>query len=331
MQLLRLLAVLVVTVTFGCAPATAERSGGEQAAAGQSGGQPAAAAAPTAEVAAVVNSDTITESELAAAIQSQLQGRTAPPEMLQEIRQAVLQLLIDRHLVDQFVAAKKIQADPKKVDSVVDDIKKQVADAGLSFDEVLKREGHTEDSLRKRIAADLAFQKFADTGVTDAAVEQYYQEHKEELDGTEVQASHVLVKVEEGAADAEKQAGLTKAKAIRDEVTKGLAFAEAAKKYSACPSASEGGDLGYFPRHGKMVEPFAAAAFALKTGEVSQPVETPFGWHLIQVTDRKAGNKSLEEAREEVKVVLQRELWEKTAGQQRKQAKIEIKPEPASP
>ena len=328
MQLVRFLAVILIMVAFGCAPATAERSG-ETPAAGQSAAEPTAATA-SEEVAAVVNGEKITEAELATAIQSQLQGRTAPPEMLPELRRAVLDLLVDRHLVDQFVAAKKIQADPKKVDSMIDDIKKQVSEAGLSFDEVLKREGHTEESLRERIAADLAFQKFAETGVSDSAVEQYYKDHKEELDGAEVQASHVLIKVEEGATDAEKQAGLAKIKAIREEVVGGLPFAEAAKKHSACPSASQGGDLGFFPRHGQMVEPFAAAAFALKTGEVSQPVETPFGWHLIQVTDRKAGDKGLEKVREEVKVVLQRELWEKTANQQRQQAKIEIQPEPKS-
>jgi peptidyl-prolyl cis-trans isomerase C len=76
-----------------------------------------------------------------------------------------------------------------------------------------------------------------------------------------------------------------------------VAFAELARENSTCSSAEQGGDLGFFQREGQMVEPFAAAAFELEPGEISDVVETQFGFHVIQVTERKPATVvSLEEA-----------------------------------
>lgn len=90
---------------------------------------------------------------------------------------------------------------------------------------------------------------------------------------TEVRASHILVKTKE---EAEK---------LLDEIKGGKSFAEAAQENSLCPSGSAGGDLGYFGR-GMMVKPFEDAAFNMEVGEVSDPVQTQFGWHLIQLTGK---------------------------------------------
>ncbi len=88
----------------------------------------------------------------------------------------------------------------------------------------------------------------------------------------EVRASHILVKTED------------EAKKLLEEIKGGKSFAEAAKEVSLCPSGHDGGDLGFFKK-GVMVKPFEDAAFALKgIGQVSDPVQTQFGWHLIQLT-----------------------------------------------
>ena len=90
-----------------------------------------------------------------------------------------------------------------------------------------------------------------------------------------VRASHILVETEQEAKDLRKQI-----------VEKGKKFADVAKEYSLCPSSAQGGYLGYFSR-GKMVKPFEDVAFSLEIGEVSEPVHTQFGWHLILVTDKR--------------------------------------------
>ncbi len=90
----------------------------------------------------------------------------------------------------------------------------------------------------------------------------------------EVRASHLLVPSQELA------------KQCREQILEGKSFAEVAKEVSQCPSGSKGGDLGYFTR-GQMVPQFDKAAFDLPVGELSEPVQTQFGWHLITVTDRR--------------------------------------------
>lgn len=90
---------------------------------------------------------------------------------------------------------------------------------------------------------------------------------------TEVRASHILVKTEE------------EAKNLYNEIKNGKSFAQIAEEKSLCPSGQNGGDLGFFGK-GMMVKPFEDAAFSLEVGELSEPVETQFGWHLIQVTEK---------------------------------------------
>jgi parvulin-like peptidyl-prolyl isomerase len=90
----------------------------------------------------------------------------------------------------------------------------------------------------------------------------------------EVRASHILVETKE------------QANKVREEILAGKDFQEAAKEYSLCPSGKQGGDLGYFG-HGMMVPEFDKAAFELPVNQLSEPVKTQFGWHLLLVTDKR--------------------------------------------
>ncbi|MDD3237047.1 MAG: peptidylprolyl isomerase [Candidatus Gastranaerophilales bacterium] len=91
---------------------------------------------------------------------------------------------------------------------------------------------------------------------------------------TYVRASHLLVKTEE------------EAKSLREEILEGKDFAQVASEVSMCPSGANGGDLGFFTK-GQMVQEFEDAAFSMKVGEVSDPIKTQFGYHLIKLTDTK--------------------------------------------
>ncbi len=91
---------------------------------------------------------------------------------------------------------------------------------------------------------------------------------------TYVKASHLLVKTEE------------EAKKIKEEILNGKDFASAAREVSLCPSGQNGGDLGYFTK-GQMVKEFEDAAFSMNIGDISNPIKTQFGYHLIYLTDKK--------------------------------------------
>ena len=90
----------------------------------------------------------------------------------------------------------------------------------------------------------------------------------------QVRASHILVNTEQEAND------------LLAQLRAGKKFSELAKQHSTCPSGKAGGDLGFFGR-GQMVREFEEAAFSMKKGQMSQPVRTPFGYHIIMVTDTK--------------------------------------------
>ncbi|MEW6517598.1 MAG: SurA N-terminal domain-containing protein [candidate division FCPU426 bacterium] len=129
--------------------------------------------------------------------------------------------------------------------------------------------------------------------IPETQIEEYYQYHRAEFDQPEeVAASHILVRTSANATEEEKLTAKLKLENLRNEIVKGKDFAEMAREHSDDPgSASKGGDLGYFKR-GAMVKPFEEAAFKLKAGELSAPVETPFGYHLIKVTGRKEAKPS---------------------------------------
>ncbi len=147
----------------------------------------------------------------------------------------------------------------------------------------------TEDNLLKSYA----FQKAIGTEtVSDEEVENYFNTFKSSFAQDSADASHILVDSEE------------KANEILAEINEGLDFAEAAQKYSSCPSKEAGGRLGNFSR-GMMVPEFEEAAFNMEVGAISEPVKTQFGYHIINIT---AKNEEGESSFDEVKEDLSRHL-----------------------
>lgn len=121
--------------------------------------------------------------------------------------------------------------------------------------------------------------------VSDEQVEAYYEEHRDEFERP-ASARVTVAVLPKGAAAADTVAALERARAVRTELVGGAPFAEVARRESADPGSQEqGGDLGTFGR-GQMVPAFEEAAFSLPIGEISEPIRTPFGYHLIQVQER---------------------------------------------
>jgi parvulin-like peptidyl-prolyl isomerase len=138
--------------------------------------------------------------------------------------------------------------------------------------------------------------------VPEEELRRYYEENRDRYRTEEmVRASHILIKIGRGSSEADRQQALQKARFVRAEILKDPnRFAELSKKYSEGPSASRGGDLGYFTRD-RMVKEFSEAAFGLAPGQVSDVIETTFGYHVIKVEDRRpAQYEPFERARRKV-------------------------------
>lgn len=138
--------------------------------------------------------------------------------------------------------------------------------------------------------------------VSTAEIEKYYEDFSEEFwQPAQVRARHILIRVSPEQGPEAKTAAKRKAEEVLAMVKSGKPFEDLAKKFSQDPgSAKNGGDLGFFPR-GRMVKPFEDAAFSLKAGEVSDLVETQFGYHVIKAEEvREEGLRPLEEVKEEI-------------------------------
>ena len=150
----------------------------------------------------------------------------------------------------------------------------------------------------------------SEISIDPAQVRKYYDEHRAEFEGRpERQASHILIAVEAGASPEDKQKAREKAEEISRQLKQSPGrFAELAKQHSQDPgSASNGGDLGFFGR-GTMPKAFEEAVFAMKPGEVSAPVESEYGFHVIRLVNVKGGEtRSFEEARTQIETELKRQ------------------------
>jgi len=191
--------------------------------------------------------------------------------------------------------------------------------SGIKEDAEMKRK---VDEFRNELILDKYLKsKLGDIKVTDAEAKAYYEKHKDEFTTPkEVRARHILVKTQE------------EANKVYQELKKGADFAQLAKKYSIDKaSAQKGGELGFFTK-GDMVKAFSEAAFALKPGEISKPVKTPFGYHIIQVEEVKASQqKGFKDVKEDIKKRLlqekQQAAFDRLVAQVKKQWKVETHPE----
>lgn len=290
------------------------------------------AAAQPAPPAALVNGEAIPLSEverIAAFIIKEKFTLTPPTaSQQQEVRREVLDMLIEDLLFRQFLAKQAPVVPQSELDAEFAKFTAKLTEKGQNLQDFHRETGQSETDLRTDLRTMLQWAAYVKNVVQDAELKTYFNANKEFFDQVTVRASHILKQLPDNASETDKQAARQKLKEIRDEIVAGkLDFAEAAKKESQCQaSASSGGDVGFFPRKFLFAESFAQPAFALQVGQVSEVVETPYGLHLIKVTDRKVGRTAVyEQIKDEVRQFYVEELRLTLLLAEQEKAKIEIK------
>jgi peptidyl-prolyl cis-trans isomerase C len=273
-----------------------------------------------------VSGEIITEQQVLSAIEEMVR-RQQPQLSLQQMQQKntvffkpALDNLVNVVLLKQEVAQKHVTVDPAKVEQNY----RQMTQ-GMKPEEVkaaMDKQGLTEASLKKSIEENLGYNQVLEDAVkaippvSDEAAKKFYDENPQSFNVPEqIHAAHILVKADPSAKPEQKTETRKKIESIRADIeSKKITFAEAAAKYSEDPSnAQKGGDLGKFGR-GQMVKPFEDAAFATKPGTLSPVVETNFGYHIIQVMERKpAGKAPFEEAKAVIKNYLDEQAKQNAA------------------
>lgn len=237
------------------------------------------------DVVARVNGEEIRFSDLALAEEEMGQALQGAPD---EVRfEYLLGLLVDRSILAAEARSKGLRDDPG----------------------VQRRVAYYEAKALR----DVYWTQLMSERISDEAAQAYYDEQVASIEPEEeIRARHILVATEEEAL------------AVIDEIEAGADFADVAKEKSTGPSGADGGDLGYFTS-GTMVEAFNDAAFALQPGEISQPVQTRFGWHVIKVEDRRMQEIApFEMVRDQVIGALAQEEGQKLMEDLRSAAAIEI-------
>ena len=272
---------------------------------------PAHAAELVDRLAAVVNGEIITYSELEKRVGPQLSALRAEPDpevrrkKRQEILQATLDVLIGEKLLEADAKELELTVSDADLKLALDDVKAQNGLDDAQFERMLAQEGFSYEEYRRFMRNHLTRMKLMNmklrnkVKVSEADLRSEYARYANAEGGdVEVEARHILIEVPGSAPAAEVEAARRRA----------AEFARRARQpdvdFDDLVSEAEGGDLGTFGR-GVMMPDFERAAFALEPGEVSEPVRSASGWHVIQVTDRHVvPAKTFDEVKEQLRQSL---------------------------
>jgi foldase protein PrsA len=217
-----------------------------------------------------VNGQAISKSAFDAKLETSQAGRS------------VLNQMIQSDLIDQYATENHIDPTSAQIDDEINKLKARYPNG--QFDMIVKQQGLSESAVRDIMRQQLVLQQAVAKRIppiTSAQVATYFKQNHAMLDKPEqVRARHILVP------------DLKTAQLVESKLKAGGNFAALASQYSADPaSAKKGGELGFFG-HGQMVPSFDQAAFSLQVGQISQPVKSPFGYHIIQVEEKKPAVKA---------------------------------------
>ena len=255
---------------------------------------------------ASVNGQAISRAELDRKLESSPTAKQALSQMVQQA------------LLDQYARDKKVDVSQADIQKREDEIKAKYPPG--QFEQMVKQQGYTEQDIQNILRGSLVLEKAVSpqVHVSEADIKSYFDKNHAMFDKpAQVKARHILV------ADA------TTAKTVLAKLRAGGDWTALAKQYSTDPSSKDkGGDLGYFGR-GQMVPQFQDAAFSAKVGQIVGPVKSPFGYHVIQVTDKKPAQKAtFASTHDQIKQTLtQQQLGQQEplfVQQLRQNAKIEV-------
>ena len=292
---------VILAATAACQRNPAPEAPAETA---QAPAAPAAPAEPPAPkpvpaelppVVARINGDEISREEFEQAVRN-IEGRAGqavPADQRDEVYRGLLDDLISFRLLKQEAERRQLAPDDAELAAAMKELRGQFPNEA-AFKQALAAQKMTLDQLRQETRDKLVVSQLLESeigtavAVTPTEISGFYEKNPDRFQQPEaVRASHVLIGVPQNADEAARRAAREKAEQVLKQARGGADFARLARTHSNdSGSAQRGGDLGVFPR-GQMVPAFEQAAFALQPGQVSDIVETPFGYHVIKVTERQ--------------------------------------------
>ncbi len=291
------------------------------------GSQQEAAGDPiqVSEAVARVNGELVSQDEFDSVVESNIaryeaqSGESFDQQQLPQLQRQVLDGLVTRTVLEQEADRLNITVGDERFAETLDQFKQQFPDE-TGYQTALEQQGFTEEEfeteLRRQMVIEelIRSQVYDQVEVSEEDMREFYDDNPQYFQQEDQVAARHIIFTTEGVEESEREALQEELEGIRQEIVDGADFAEMAEEHSQGPSAPNGGDLGTFGR-GQMVPEFENAAFELEVGEISPVIETQFGYHILQVTERvPAQTQSYEEAQERIQQFLTEE--ERNSGAQ---------------
>jgi parvulin-like peptidyl-prolyl isomerase len=315
---------LSLTVPLSLSLCLAARAAAQERPTAESATESATESTPPA-VAATVGDEAVSVSEAQRMLDDVFHDRKKPAaDVLPMLQAQALEEVIKQRLALAY--ARRVGEFPSSAELTKAEKQYQIqlAAQGRKVADVLKAKSMTLTDLKRQVVWRLVWDRYLARYCTPERRETWFEAHHADVDGTELAVSHILLRPAAGAGPKQFEELEKQAEAIRTEITSGrLDFSAAAEKYSAGPSAKQGGRLGKIGRHGPMEEAFSRAAFQLQAGQISPPVRSPFGVHLIRCDEVVPGKKTAADLTGPIDDALAKELLEKLSRLER--AKTPVK------
>ena len=275
-------------------------------------------------IVAVVNDEVVTLSELNGAFapyQERLEATYKGAERekaVTETKRTILNRMIDDLLMEQQSRKAGIVVRDEDVDNAINEVLKRRNIAREDLRKALDRDGVTLEAYRKGMRDQLMRIRLVQrevkskVAVSDEEIGEYYRKHREEYEGKEaVRIKQILLLLPKDADEAVREKLRADAGAIHRRLLDGEPFDVISANHSQGPAANAGGDIGFIEK-GMMLPEVESVAFSLPLNQISPVIESPAGFHIIRVIDRRgAGLKSIESVREEIREMLDMEKVEK--------------------
>ncbi|HKK47600.1 MAG TPA: peptidylprolyl isomerase [Alkalispirochaeta sp.] len=286
----------------------ADQSAGSQQ---ESSGEPI----QVSEAVARVNGELVSREEFDSVVESNIaryeaqRGEAFDEQQLPQLERQVLDGLITRTVLEQESDRLDITVSDERFAETLDQFKQQFPDE-QGYQTALEQQGFTEaefeTELRRQMVIEelIRSQVYDQVTVSEEDMQEFYDNNPQYFQQQDQVAARHIIFTTDGVEEGERAALQEELAGIREEIVEGADFAEMAREHSQGPTAANGGDLGTFGR-GQMVPEFENAAFELEVGEISPVIETQFGYHILQVTERvPAQTQSYDEAQERIRQFL---------------------------
>ena len=275
------------------------------------------------EIVATVNGTSITADQVERDMARTLQGINLSPAQQTEARTATLDKLINQQIAFEFLKKHGIAAGDEEVRLQIEELKTELETVEKTIDDYLQQTNQTLDELRFQTAWQISWKRYLQRKLTDEFLESHFNRHKRQMDGTELHVAHLILKPPKNGTP-EKIEDLTRqARTISEQITQtSLTWEEAVTQHSQAPTRDSGGLIGWIKIDGPMPPSFTRTAFKLSAGQISEPVTTKFGVHIIKCLEVKEGKLGWRDIIDEVRNSASRAYFDAIVEQHRPEVTI---------